>query len=165
MINVSKSLIIFAAFAVGSAPAYAIPGASVSYGANPVWSVGGYLSDLMTDARVIPAIGASGQDAIITDLVITGATATTGTCFASGVITIEDSTSTLAMFGMNLSTGTDRLMQEAVFIAPLGAGIRIAEGETPSLSIDWTVYSNASYCSSSLGSQIIYTLSGYYAEP
>ncbi len=165
MFRLSKYAALIGTSALLCSNANAIPGASVSYGANPVWSAAGYLSDLMTDATASPSIVVSGQDTIITDLVISGATGTSGTCFSSGVLTIDDSTGTLAMFGVNISTGSARSTKEAVFLAPLGAGIRIAEGESVSLSIDWTMFTNSAYCSSSQGAQIMYTLSGYYAEP
>jgi|GEM_PF-6729251 len=147
-----------------SAPSSAIPGPSVSYGANPVWSMGGYLSDLSVDATVTPAVGVTGQDTIITGLVISAATGTTGSCFVTGVLSIEDSSSTLAMFGVSLSTGSSRVANESAFVAPLGSGIRLGEGESLSLSIDWTS-GNSSYCNSNYGTQSFYTISGYYAEP
>jgi hypothetical protein len=165
MLNLPKHAFLIGIFALLCAPAFAIPGPSVSYGANPVWSVGGYISDLKVDATVTPAIGVTGQDTIITSIVISAATGTTGSCFVTGVLSIEDSNSTLAMFGISLSTGSDRLVNESAFVAPLGSGIRVGEGESLNLSIDWTSYSHASYCGSSYGAQSLYTISGYYAAP
>ena len=165
MIDRLKVLATLVCTGLFSAPAFAIPSSSVSYGANPVWSVGGYLSDLKVDATVTPAVGVTGQDTIITSLVISAASGTTGTCFVTGVVSIEDSNSTLAMFGISLSTGSSRLANESAFVAPLGSGIRVGEGESLNLSIDWTSNSNSSYCGANYGAQSLYTISGYYAEP
>mgnify|MGYP007063411571 CR=1 FL=1 len=165
MLKLSKHASLIGISALLCAPAFAIPGPTVSYGANPGWSVGGYLSDLKVDATVTPAVGVTGQDAIITGLVISAASGTTGSCFVTGVLSIEDSNSTLAMFGISLSTGSGRLANESAFVAPLGSGIRVGDGEPLSLSIDWTSNSNSSYCGSSYDAQSLYTISGYYAEP
>ncbi len=132
-------------------------GPTVSYGANPVFSYGGALgfsSSIGGTQATTVTPSATGQDAIITDVVLT--VAPTDNCYATVDVAFTDSSSTLARFGVSQSHV--HVASNGVLEANLGSGIRVAEGETLTLtSTSRYTYSCSGY--------IFYTLSGYYAEP
>ncbi len=132
-------------------------GPAVSLGANPVFSYGGALgfsSSIGGTQATTVTPSATGQDAIITDVVLT--VAPTDNCYATVDVAFTDSSSTLARFGVSQSHV--HVASNGVLEANLGSGIRVAEGETLTLtSTSRYTYSCSGY--------IFYTLSGYYAEP
>jgi hypothetical protein len=131
-------------------------GAAVSYGSNPVFSVGGTL-DFVAGADS-PAVGSTGQDAIITDILMTP-TVNNGNCVATTAVELADSSDSLAQFGVILSSllnGGD--IGEEIH---LESGIRVPDGETLTLTSSGAIAHSS--CPTNI--TIYYTLSGYYAEP
>jgi len=134
-------------------------GAAVSYGSNPVFSVGGYLD--FFGATDTLSIGLSGHDAIVTDVVLT----TGSDCnniHGTSHVEFRDSTNTLAWFAVGLRE--DSVSGTSALIVSSESGIRVAEGESLTLQVTNQIYSFES-CPATITAGVFYTLSGYYAEP
>ena len=149
---------------LSSKDAVAYPsGPAVSYGANPIFSVGDYVVFSGTAGGVSTdtlSLGASGQEVVITDIIVTTTQDETAQFYCSATLAFEDSTTTLAEFGVTLPNLETVAPPRALDI-DLGSGIRLAEGETLTVTATTRVAYN-SYCS---GVHIHYTISGYYAKP
>ena len=153
-----------AAHMLSSKDAVAYPsGPAVSYGANPVFSVGGNLamsgSAGGTSADSL-TLGSSGQETVITDVVITSSTSNGNEYYCTASLVLADSTDTLAEFG-TIWPNLETVGPPNIIDVDFDSGIRIQEGDTLTLTATTRVAYN-SYCG---GVQIHYTLSGYYAEP
>jgi hypothetical protein len=143
-------------FSLSSSEAVGYPaGAAVSMGTNPVFSVGGQLSG--GDSETL-SIGADDQAAVITDVILT-ATDRYTSCRARSRVILEDSTSTLASFGVghnsNSSSGLDSVL------ASLQSGVRIE----PGIAVTITSVELHEYSCHGSNMEVEYTVSGYYAQP
>ncbi len=133
-------------------------GAAVSHGGNPIFSEGGTLS-LSSGVASTTWSSVSGQDAVITDVVLSAAD-TNGSCSLIANVSLSDSSSTLAEFVVSLPK-----IYEVGAAAPpaiaFNSGIRLEDGDT--LTITSTpLYTHSSSC---VTPDIYYTITGYYAEP
>jgi hypothetical protein len=152
MLKLSKYAIIFGTGALLCTPAFAIPGPSVSYGANPVWAVGGTVQNTSSTIATAP----SDQVLIVTDLLLS---MTEASC--SSTLSIETSGGdTLGVFRLvsrkwswHGSYGnTGNYTQPSSVEHSFGSGLPIP------LSQDL-------YLTESGNCDVAYTVSGYYAEP
>ncbi len=134
-------------------------GPTVSYGANPVFSLGGYVTmsgstgGSSTDSLTL---GHSGQEAVITDIVLTSSSSNGNPYYCTASLVLTDSTDTLAEFGV-VWPNLESVAAPVVMDMDLGSGIRVQEGETLTLTASTRLAYN-SYCS---GVWIHYTLSGW----
>ena len=156
MLKLSNYAAIIGTGALLCAPAFAIPGPSVSYGANPIWSVGGDLSITGSDSVTIN-VAQTGQELIITDLVFTVATSSYN-CMVIGTVELADSTSTLGSYSVR---GARYGEGQGDSVVSMSSGIRVQEGESLVVS---TANVWESSCSTT-ATRVHYSLSGYYAEP
>jgi len=156
MLKLSKYAALIGTSSLLCAPAFAIPGPSVSYGANPIWSVGGDLS-LYSSDTVTLNVAQTGQELIITDLVFTVRTSEYS-CMILGTIEISDSSSTLGSYSVR---GARYGEGQGDSVISMNSGIRLQEGENLVVTTTNIWHSN---CSSG-NSRVHYSLSGYYAEP
>jgi len=143
-------------FSLSSSEAIGYPaGAAVSLGVNPVFSVGGQLSG--GDSETL-SIGADDQAAVITDVILTATDIYTN-CKARSRVILQDSTATLASFGVghnsNSSSGLDSVL------ASLQSGIRIE----PGIAVTITSVELHEYACHGSKMEVEYTVSGYYAQP
>jgi hypothetical protein len=156
MLKLSKYAALIGTGALLCAPAFAIPGPSVSYGANPIWSVGGDLNIISSDSVTLN-VAQTGQELIITDLVFTVATSEFS-CMVLGTVELSDSTSTLASYSVRAARYGEGQADSAI---SMNSGIRVQEGESLVVS---TANIWESSCSTT-ATRVHYSLSGYYAEP
>jgi len=137
-------------------------GAAVSYGANPVFSVGGNISMSASaggTSTVDEVLGLSGQDVVITDVVLT-TSRDYAVMYCATVLAFSDGTDTVAEFGL-VSPNIESVGLSEAVVANFNSGIRLAGGDTLTITATSRVASST-FCS---GENIHYTLSGYYAEP
>ena len=148
-------------FSLSSSEAIGYPaGAAVSHGANPVVSVGGEVSR-GDAARVMSA--PIGQDVVVTDIGIDHYINDT-TCIVSTVLTFElESTGEVVAkrvasmnWWSNSYTGGGNQ-----FDVGLNSGVRIPAGDHLRLSTQ-RIYNDS--CGTS-DNRLVYTLTGYYANP
>ena len=130
-------------------------GPVVSLGANPLFAIGGDLSLTTVETDEL-TWSEPGQDAIITDIVIT-LSGFAGHCSCISSVKFEHGSETLAEFGL-WSGNTIGVVEPTV--VNFSSGIRIPEGET--LKLSSVIYHTDCYAYSP---RATYTLSGYYAEP
>ena len=134
-------------FSLASSEAIGYPsGAAVSFGANPVWSVGGQID---SSGTTVVFTAPPEQDAVITDLYITS------TCFnCTPRVTIETATERLASYRYRQFRDGGSVY-EAIETHPIKqtfqSGLRVPAGEAVSINLS--------------SHSIDYTLSGYYAQP
>ncbi len=157
-------------FTVSSSPAIGYPaGATVSLGVNPVVSQGGSMNipyASSTSAELITA--PSDQDLIITDLVLDGA-ANSQSCVEQWRVDLTLPGSTLASISVSPkfrhyvghSYTADNNFDGAQHLQ-LRSGIRIPAGATAQLEASPYHYSG---CGTSRTAELIWTVSGYYAQP
>jgi len=138
-------------------------GSAVSYGANPVWSVGGVINgDGSADLLTAPA----DQSLVVTDINLSVTSNSSG---CSGVVDVglgnsgasDLSTADLGRFGLGLSRDNYSYTQyDPISSTHLQSGVKVDPGDTLSLFADmrWDVY-----CSG--GIAMNYLISGYYAQP
>ena len=160
MLNQSKYTALVGSFILLSAPAFAIPGPSVSYGANPVWSVGGDIGNAYDGGTASPNISVSGQDTVITDLIITHGRYDYFEFACFYLLEMSTSSGTLAKYYVQAESGTWTSLDP--FSVSLRSGIRVPDGETLTMTATLEHSNNTTRCQSTT---IHYTLSGYYAEP
>jgi hypothetical protein len=139
-------------------------GTAVSYGANPVWSVGGVLSgDASADLLTVPA----DQSAVITDIALSLSSTHYGCATAieaglgDGASSSLD-TATLGRFTVGANReGYAYTRYHPIQTVNLRSGGKVDAGDTLKLYSDvkWT-----GYCSES-EVRLSYMISGYYAEP
>ena len=136
-------------------------GPAVSYGNNPVFSVGGSI-DMYTGGTDLPGVEQPGQDMIVTDITVSSSSEGAG-CLSSGYLQLKNSAGD-ALADIAITTPSYRWehsFYEPV-VARFASGVRIPDGD--SLTIYVTSRYNHSDCSLVQG-HVHYTLSGYYAEP
>ena len=142
---------------VGSNDATAYPSGAVSYGANPVFSVGGTLSygDVLT-----PLTAPTGSDLIITDVYISASAYQYGSV-TECMMNISFSDSTGNVIASFRAGGAGRYENALIYpvLVSYDSGLRVAAGD----SLIMTAVTPNSVHDCLEGSQ--YTLSGYYAEP
>ncbi len=160
MLRLSKYAALVGSVALLGAPALAIPGPTVSYGANPVWSVGGDVGNAYAGGTASPSISVAGQDAVITDLVITHGRYDYYEFACFYLLELSTSSGTLAKYYVQAESGSWTSL--APFSISMRSGIRVPDGETLTLTATGEYSNNSSRC---LATTIHYTLSGYYAEP
>ena len=143
---------------VGSNEATAYPSGAISFGANPVFSVGGSVSpgDVAT-----PLIAPTGSDLIITDVYFSSsayAYYASYTC-AMNLSFTDSSGNVLGNF--RVSGSGDNSAPEGLLVSEsYNSGLRVSSGD--SLILTATTHSTSSYdCLAG----VEYTLSGYHAEP
>ena len=135
-------------YSVASSDAIGYPaGAAVSYGANPVWSVGGNLS---SGDGAIPLVSVDGAH----DLVVTDVYVSLSCTNCAPRITLSAGGETLASYRYwQFKDGggvTDSVVSPVPVNHALSSGLRVPAGESLSIQI-------SSYDAD-------YTLSGYYAQ-
>jgi hypothetical protein len=139
---------------LGPNSATAYPSGAVSYGVNPVWSVGGTVSNGSSFTAITAP---SGQDVVITDVVISGSTTNSANYIcAIDVSLLNGAGDNIGRFrgGGNRYSGS--LDGQTVSFE---SGITVEAGDSVTVT---GANSGFSYnCSVGL----TYTLSGYYAEP
>jgi len=140
---------------LGPNSATAYPSGAVSYGGNPVWSVGGTVSD---GSSLTPITAPSGQDIVITDVVVSGG-AQAGSDYLCGVdVTLQNGAGD--SLGVFRGAGSDYYNSSGLFgqNVSFSSGIRVEAGDSLTLlgTDSGFVRGNCS---------LTYTLSGYYAEP
>ena len=149
-LNTAMAVALGAALTWGLGPGDAIgypAGAAVSYGANPTFSFGGQGGD---GTSVTAVTAPSGQDAIVTDVVLTTWNSSISGC--NSHVTLTAGSETLGRFqvGSNASTYDVSYGANSVSHA-FTSGLPVSSGASLSLGIS--------------GSCILsYTVSGYYAE-
>ena len=124
-------------FSLSSSDAVGYPaGAAVSTGSNPAWSIGG---ELEVPDTVLIVAAPSEYDAMITDIYLSTnySTQRASLVFSDGTVA--------AKFRVRNEPGGD-------VVHNMATGIRVPAGET--LSLQWAN-----------SHKIIYTVSGYYAQP
>jgi len=160
MLRLSKYAALIGSVALLGAPALAIPGPTVSYGANPVWSVGGDMGNAYDGGTASPSISVAGQDTVITDLTITHGRHDYVEYGCLYFLELTTSTETVAKYSIQLVVGNWSPIQPFNFT--MRSGIRVPDGETLTLTATNDYANNTTRCQAST---IHYTLSGYYAEP
>ncbi len=139
---------------LGPNSATAYPSGAVSYGGNPVWSVGGTVSN---GSSVAAITAPNGQDVVITDVVISGSSSNNGNYVCGIDVTLlngaGDNIGSFRGGGNRYSGSLDG--QTVSF----ESGIRVSAGDSVTVTGANTGFSYN--CTSGL----TYTLSGYYAEP
>ena len=125
-------------------------GAAVSYGANPVFSVGGHPGSSDT-TTVLTA--PSDQAAIVTDLAITAIGYDGGMACTTTVTLLDPGGTNSAAYRVASNSGpyTSTFAPTSV-VQSFSSGIAVAPGDTLRISVSGT-------CT------VSYTLSGYYAQP
>jgi hypothetical protein len=156
MLRLSKCTALLGLCTMLSVPAHAIPGPSVSYGANPVWSVGGNLNIYSSDTVTL-TVAQTGQELIVTDLALTVSTSQYD-CMVVGNVELSDSTGTLGSYSVRGSRYQEGQPDTSIIIS-MNSGIRIQEGENLVITTA-NVWQND--CSSST-TRVHYSFSGYYA--
>ena len=158
MLKLSKIAAVIGTSPILCTPVFAVPGPSVSYGANPVWSVGGDLNIYSSDTVTLN-VAQSGQELIITDIVLTVATSSYG-CMVQATVEISDSSSTLGSYSVKGARYQEGQTDSPVVLS-MNSGIRVQEGDSLVLT---TANVWQSSCTST-NTRVHYSLSGYYAAP
>ena len=137
---------------VGSNDATAYPSGAVSYGSNPIVSVGGSIS---SGDVISPITAPTGSDLIISDVFISSSNYLYYESYMCGMtLKFEDTSgNTLAQFRVGGGSGNGVDVAQSMI-----SGVRLPAGET--LTITASTPSGFLGCHSS-----DYTLAGYYAEP
>ena len=140
---------------LGPNSATAYPSGAVSYGGNPVWSVGG---TVQSGSSFTAITAPSGQDVVITDVVISGGVYQ-GQNYACGldVQLSNGSGDVIGNFRGGGNNGSGGFMGQTV---SFDSGIRIEAGDSVTV-----VGTTSSGFYNSCSSPLTYTFSGYYAEP
>jgi hypothetical protein len=152
-------------FSLSSSNAVGYPGgAAVSYGSNPVQSFGGSLAaDSSATLLTVP----TDQSFVVTDVRLTAKSTHNG-CMDKVDVEVFAADTTVAAY--NVSTSYEReyfgnhTLADSV-TESMVSGLRIQGGEA--LSLSTSLYNTFTYsgCSSSRAVTVMYTLSGYYAQP
>jgi len=142
----------------GSNEATAYPMGAVSYGANPVFSVGGTVSpgDVVTTMTA-----PTGSDLIITDVYFSSSShAYWGAYTCAMNLSFTDSSGNM-IGNFRVSGSGDNSAPSGVWVSEsFNSGLRVSSGD--SLILSGATHSSSSYdCLA--GAE--YTISGYYAEP
>ncbi len=133
-------------------------GAAVSLGSNPVVSTGGRLEG--TDS-VVGLTAPSDSSLVITSVILSAYDPSSG-CMANSSIALSDGSEELARFAVGLSRPSSSYSDyQPTLVASMPSGIHIEAGET--LTLTSTQHYESSCSSSTLN--VVYTLSGYYAQP
>ena len=160
MLKLSKHAALIGSAAFLGGPVFAIPGPTVSYGANPVWSVGGDMGNAYDGGTASPSISVAGQDTVITDLTITHGRYDYIEFGCAYFLELTTSTETIAKYSIQLVVGNWRPIEPFNFT--MQSGIRVPDGETLTMTATFDYSGDQNRCQAST---IHYTLSGYYAEP
>ena len=146
-------------FSLSSSDAIGYPsGAAVSLGSNPVVSTGGRLEG--TDSAV--ALTAPSDSSLVITSVILSAYDPSSNCMGNSSIVLSDGTEELARFSVGLSRPSSSYSDyQPSLVANMPSGIHIRAGET--LTLTSTQHYENSCSSHTLN--VVYTLSGYYAQP
>ena len=142
----------------GSNEATAYPSGAVSYGANPVFSVGGSVSP---GDVISPLTAPTGSDLIITDVYFSSsAYAYWGSYTCAMNLSFTD-TSGNVVGHYRVSGSGDNSAPSGVWVSEsYNSGLRVSSGD--SLILSAATHATSSYdCLAG----VEYTLSGYYAEP
>jgi len=149
-----------ATMAINSKSAQGYPaGASISTGHNPLFSLTGMLTGTETQSlTTVP----SDQGMVITDIVLSG-TDGYDSCVAHSIVTLDNGSTDLANFSVGLTYDTRAFIShEQVISAPLTSGIYLEPGQTLGIRTNQR-YARGSCESSNM--EVLYTLTGYYAQP
>ncbi len=135
-------------FSLSSSEAIGYPaGAAVSYGSNPVWSVGGQID---SSGTTVVFTAPPEQDAVITDVYVTP---TCANC--SPRVTIDTATDRLASYRYwqfkDGGSNADSVVSPHTIKQQFQSGVRVPAGEEVSITLS--------------SHSVDYTLSGYYAQP
>jgi hypothetical protein len=143
---------------VGSNDATAYPSGAVSYGANPVFSVGG---SVVPGDVVTPLIAPTGSDLIITDVYFSSSAVYYSTSWNCAMNLSLTDTSGNVVGNFRVSGSGDNSAPPGVLVSEsYNSGLRVSSGD--SLILTATTHSTSSYdCLAG----VEYTLSGYHAEP
>ena len=151
-------------FSLASSQAIGYPAAAVSHGENPVQSFGGTISaDTSSTLLTVP----TDQDFVVTDVSLL-AKSTDSDCMDKIDVLVLAADTTVAAYNVSTSyereyfgnhTQADSVQESMV------SGLRIPGGDA--LSLRATSYSSFTYggCASSRTPTVVYTVSGYYAQP
>ena len=136
-------------------------GAAVSYGSNPVWAMGGYVTG--DDTREITTAPA-GQTLIVTDVHLTMSDDETGwDCMAKWVIDLETGGTSLGSFALqqfrHYSDGDSFTPGQTVANATFSSGLPVPAGQALSLVANQV---GTTGCSGEV--RLHYTISGYIAQ-
>jgi len=145
-------------FSLSSSQAIGYPaGAAVSYGANPILSVGGRVAGFSGHAEPISA--PADHILVLTDVVLTGA-ATSYDCRGQILVELSRSDTGATIGQFTLDVRTHNYSTTGVVDSHFSSGIAIPPGVA--LEIDTSL--NYRVCDETLY-HVDYTLSGYYAQP
>ena len=146
-------------FSLSSSDAIGYPaGAAVSMGNNPVFSSGGNVNG--TGNRTLSSLVSGDYAIVITDVVLAPSDGYNN-CFGNTRVTIENGSTTLASFGVGVSSAPDQTQYDPRFVGTLRSGIRLDPGVAPIISMQSLSEGNCE--DGSMG--VEYTVSGYYAHP
>jgi hypothetical protein len=150
-----------AAHLISANDAVAYPsGVAVSYGANPIFSIGGVMDISSGSASVSPGVESTGNDIVITDVSLAGA-ASNGNCTYEGSVSLTDGSAVLAHYFVAYDSITDNGFDPTNY--SYSSGIRVPDGSV--LSVEGAITWEGLCGSSGNNAYVYYTLSGYYAEP
>ena len=151
-------------FSLASSEAVGYPaGPTVSYGSNPVWSTGG---DATRSSTSSVFTAPADQDVVVTDIGI-DFKVKDPTCLMTVVATfkIEGSDTVLSKRSVSMNWWSNSYSgQGQTFDVAMKSGIRLPAGETLSLVMSSEMFDHCD----SIGTRtndLVYTLSGYYAQP
>jgi len=150
-------------FSLASSEAIGYPaGAAISKGANPVWSTGG---DATRSSTSSVFTAPADQDVVVTDIGI-DFKVKDPTCMMTVVATfkIEGSDTVLSKRSVSMNWWSNSYAgQGQTFDVAMNSGLRLPAGETLSLVTSSELWDSCE--SGARTNDLVYTLSGYYAQP
>jgi hypothetical protein len=156
-------------FSLASSQAVGYPSSAVSLGQSPVVASGGTVFK-DTSETVFSAVG---QDVVLTDLSLTSSGQAMCKRMHKTTLTLTSTGETVGEFqtnsagGLYHSSGGFQSSAAQTVSMNYGSGIRIAAGDTLTMTVEETGRFGYSECSSSEGSGqgVRFAASGYYAQP